>query len=299
MRQSGTKNGHHGGGRATGDMGDAESSDASSSRSWIERVAQVFSGEPSSRRELMDVIQDAARRQIVDNEALSIIDGAMQVSEMQAREIMIPRSQVVFVRADSKPREFLPVVIESQHSRFPVIGDDFDDVKGVLHAKDLLPLALTGDLDDFDLKDHIRRAPVIPESNRDPGGAPRRTACSAPDPDVGVTGPNANVACVVPASFRRPSRLDPTRIDRASSGCSAVAGRAVAATRSTVSAASAAAGGGAVGSVAPTPTSAILASDSPSQTYHASTGTPIMGRGGPVTALEPPVRGRVRHRRTP
>jgi len=147
-------------------MGDADSGDGPGSRSWIERVAQVFSGEPSSRQELMEVIQDAARRRIVDGEALSIIDGAMQVSEMQAREIMIPRSQVVFVRADSRPRELLPVVIESQHSRFPVIGDDFDDVKGVLHAKDLLPLALSGDLDDFDLKDLIRRAPVIPESKR-------------------------------------------------------------------------------------------------------------------------------------
>lgn len=114
----------------------------------------------------MSVIRDAAERSLLDAEALGIIDGAMQVSEMQARDIMIPRAQVVFVRADESPREFLPTVVESQHSRFPVIGEDFDDVKGILHAKDLLPLALARSLDDFRLKDHIRQTPVIPESKR-------------------------------------------------------------------------------------------------------------------------------------
>jgi magnesium and cobalt transporter len=147
-------------------MTDAGSGESSSSRSWIERVAQAFSSEPASRVELMSMIHDAAERSLLDAEALGIIDGAMQVSEMQARDIMIPRAQVVFVRADDSPREFLPVVIDSQHSRFPVIGEDFDDVKGILHAKDLLPLALSQRLDDFRLKDHIRPAPVIPESKR-------------------------------------------------------------------------------------------------------------------------------------
>ena len=147
-------------------MTDAGSGESSSPRSWIERVAQAFSSEPASRVELMSMIHDAAERSLLDAEALGIIDGAMQVSEMQARDIMIPRAQVVFVRADDSPREFLPVVIDSQHSRFPVIGEDFDDVKGILHAKDLLPLALSQRLDDFRLKDHIRPAPVIPESKR-------------------------------------------------------------------------------------------------------------------------------------
>jgi magnesium and cobalt transporter len=147
-------------------MTDAGSSESSSPKSWIERVAQAFSNEPSSRRELMAMIRDAAERSLLDAEALGIIDGAMQVSEMQARDIMIPRSQVVFMRAESTPREFLPVVIESQHSRFPVIGEDFDDVKGILHAKDLLPLALSQRLDDFRLRDHIRPAPIVPESKR-------------------------------------------------------------------------------------------------------------------------------------
>ena len=147
-------------------MGDSELGESTGSRSWLERVAQAFSGEPNSRNELMAIIQDAAERSILDAEALGIIDGAMAVSEMQARDIMIPRAQVVFVRADEKPEQFLPTVIESQHSRFPVIGEDFDDVRGVLHAKDLLPLALSRNLEGFRLKDLIRQAPIIPESKR-------------------------------------------------------------------------------------------------------------------------------------
>ncbi|MCH2098392.1 MAG: magnesium/cobalt efflux protein, partial [Pseudomonadales bacterium] len=128
-------------------MGESEVGESPNSRSWLERVAQVFSGEPTSRNELRAIIQDAADRALLDAEALGIIDGAMAVSEMQARDIMVPRASVVFVRAEESPEEFLPTVIESQHSRFPVIGEDFDDVRGVLHAKDLLPLALTRNLE--------------------------------------------------------------------------------------------------------------------------------------------------------
>ena len=147
-------------------MGESEVGESTNSRSWLERVAQAFSAEPSSRDELMAIVQDAADRSILDAEALGIIDGAMQVSEMQARDIMIPRAQVVFVRADENPDEFLPGVIDSQHSRFPVIGEDFEDVRGVLHAKDLLPLALSRNFDGFRLKDLIRQAPIVPESKR-------------------------------------------------------------------------------------------------------------------------------------
>ncbi len=147
-------------------MGESEVGESPNSRSWLERVAQVFSGEPTSRNELRAIIQDAADRALLDAEALGIIDGAMAVSEMQARDIMVPRASVVFVRAEESPEEFLPTVIESQHSRFPVIGEDFDDVRGVLHAKDLLPLALTRNLEQFRLKDLIRQAPIIPEAKR-------------------------------------------------------------------------------------------------------------------------------------
>jgi len=147
-------------------MAEGDTGDSTGSKSWIERVTQLFSSEPASRQDLMVIIRTAAERSLLDAEALGIIEGALQVSEMQARDIMIPRSQVVFMRVDDTPKDFLPVVIESQHSRFPVIGDDFDDVKGILHAKDLLPLALKDNNDGFKLRELIREAPVIPESKR-------------------------------------------------------------------------------------------------------------------------------------
>jgi magnesium and cobalt transporter len=103
---------------------------------------------------------------LLDSEALSIIEGAMTVSDMQAREIMIPRSQMTVVKLGQLPEEFLPAIIESGHSRFPVIGESPDDVLGILLAKDLLPLALLEKLNRFNLKDLLRPCTAIPESKR-------------------------------------------------------------------------------------------------------------------------------------
>ena len=111
------------------------------------------------------MLRDAADRQLMDGEVLNIIFGALQVSDMQARDIMIPRTQLVYLVDEKAPAELLAKIIDSQHSRFPVIGDDLDDIKGILHAKDLLHLALER-ADDFDIKDWIRPATVIPESKR-------------------------------------------------------------------------------------------------------------------------------------
>ncbi len=135
-------------------------------KTWLEKLGDLFSQEPNDAKELMEVMRDAADRQILDGEALNIIYGALQVSDMHARDIMIPRSQMVHLKADSPPAEFLPIVIESKHSRFPVVGDDLDDIKGILHAKDILPLLLKDDWEDFDIKDCMRPAAVIPESKR-------------------------------------------------------------------------------------------------------------------------------------
>ncbi len=134
-------------------------------RSVLEWLTDLFSDEPNDRSELMEMLRDAADRQLMDGEALNIIFGALQVSDMQARDIMIPRSQLVCLKDDQAPEEMLQRIIESQHSRFPVIGDDLDDIKGILHAKDLLRLALE-EKRDFDIKDWIRPASVIPESKR-------------------------------------------------------------------------------------------------------------------------------------
>lgn len=135
-------------------------------RTLKEWLSDLFSDEPENRGELMEMLRDAADRELMDGEALNIIFGALQVSEMQARDIMIPRSQLVVLEAEKPLQELLEVIIESRHSRFPVIGDDLDDVKGILHAKDLLPLLCGKGPAGFDLKDRIRTAQVIPESKR-------------------------------------------------------------------------------------------------------------------------------------
>ncbi|MGH1485198.1 MAG: HlyC/CorC family transporter [Cellvibrionaceae bacterium] len=134
-------------------------------KSWLERLVATFTSEPQSQEELLEIIRDAAANQLLDQEALGIIQGALGVSDLHAREIMIPRSQMVTVNVEETPEDFLPKVIESGHSRFPVIGENGDDIKGILLAKDLLPLILKGH-DDFTLESAIRQATIIPESKR-------------------------------------------------------------------------------------------------------------------------------------
>jgi magnesium and cobalt transporter len=143
-----------------------EEDPSSDQRGWLERLSQAFTGEPSSRAELVELLRSAEQRALLDSEALSIIEGAMTVSDMQAREIMIPRSQMTVVKLGQLPEEFLPAIIESGHSRFPVIGESPDDVLGILLAKDLLPLALLEKLNRFNLKDLLRPCTAIPESKR-------------------------------------------------------------------------------------------------------------------------------------
>jgi len=150
-------------------MSEDSSSSRQSSRNqdkpWLARLMSGFSSEPKSREDLINIIKDAAANQLLDDEAVSMIEGAIDVQERQVREVMVPRSQMVVVRIDETPQQFLPVVIESAHSRFPVIGESADDVKGILLAKDLLPLILNG-CENFSLQQIIRPASIIPESKR-------------------------------------------------------------------------------------------------------------------------------------
>ncbi|MEO0442547.1 MAG: transporter associated domain-containing protein [Pseudomonadota bacterium] len=134
-------------------------------KSWLERLASSFSSEPQSQEELLEIIRDAASKQLLDQEALGIIQGALGVSNLHAREIMIPRSQMITVNADDSAEHLLTKVTDSGHSRFPVIGENGDDIKGILLAKDLLPLILKGH-DEFSLEAVIRPATIIPESKR-------------------------------------------------------------------------------------------------------------------------------------
>ena len=152
-------------------MSDDSSSSQSSNtrngeRSWLDRLIQNFSSsEPRSREELLQVIREAAINKVVGQEAVEIFEGALSVANLQAREIMVPRSQMVVIKAEEKPSEFLPKMIESGHSRFPVIGESIDDIKGILLAKDLLPILLESS-SDFTLEQRLRPANIIPESKR-------------------------------------------------------------------------------------------------------------------------------------
>ena len=138
----------------------------SSSLSWREKAWLMLTGEPASRDELLLMLRAAEQRGLLDGEALSIIEGALLVSDMQAREIMVPQSQVVFVKLGDDPRKFLHRVIFSGHSRFPVIEDDPNHVIGILLAKDLLPLIGDDRETRFNLRDVLRPSTAIPESKR-------------------------------------------------------------------------------------------------------------------------------------
>ncbi len=138
-------------------------------RTWLDRISQALSSEPQNREELVRLLRDAEKRNLIDVEVLAMIEGALQVGEMQVRDIMIPRAQMVVVQEDVPPEEFVAEVIESGHSRFPVIGDNRDEVRGILLAKDLLAYFAkdTGDTrDGFDMDDAMRPAVFIPESKR-------------------------------------------------------------------------------------------------------------------------------------
>ena len=121
--------------------------------------------EPKDREQLVELLRDAQQRNLLDADALAMIESVMQVSEMQVRDIMIPRAQMAVVSRDLSPEEILPIIVEEGHSRFPVISDSRDEVVGILLAKDLLRYRLDGG-SSFDIKDVMRPAVFIPESKR-------------------------------------------------------------------------------------------------------------------------------------
>lgn len=145
-------------------MADGDSS-SSQEKSWLGKLANVFSSEPQSRDDLALILRAAHEGKVIDQDALEIIEGALNVSDQQVREIMIPRSQMVVIERDAGLENILKLVIDSSHSRFPVIGETADDIVGILLAKELLPLILNG-RENFDLNKVIRPATIIPESKR-------------------------------------------------------------------------------------------------------------------------------------
>ena len=141
-------------------------SDQEDARSWLEKLSDALSGEPGSREELLDILRSSEQRSLLDRDALSIIEGAITVSDKQVREIMIPRAQVVIVRMTQTPEDILHTVIGCGHSRFPVLAGHQEEVVGILLAKDLLPLALKDRPGKFSLRDILRPVTGVPESKR-------------------------------------------------------------------------------------------------------------------------------------
>lgn len=135
-------------------------------RSWIERLGQILQGELKDREQLMVVLNEAQKNNVIDHEAFNMIDGALQVAEMQVRDIMIPRSQMIMLDMESKDDELLATVVVSAHSRFPVVGDNKDEVIGILLAKDLLPQLINSEDKKLNLRDVLRPAVFTPESKR-------------------------------------------------------------------------------------------------------------------------------------
>ena len=144
----------------------SEDRSTSGQKSWLEKLTQAFVHEPKTRQDLLDILREAHQNKLLDNEALAIVEGAIQVADLQVRDIMVPRSQVISIRADQSPREFLPAVISAAHSRYPVVGESLDEIIGVLLAKDLLPLILREEQHGFDIKELLRPATFVPESKR-------------------------------------------------------------------------------------------------------------------------------------
>ena len=134
-------------------------------RSWLERLSLAFSGEPQTRADLIEILRDAQENGLVSTDTLKMLEGALAVSELQVGDIMLPRSQMVSLPADASFMDLMKMVVESGHSRFPVHGEDKDDILGILLAKDLLR-GIVADGGPGQVRELLRPAVLIPEAKR-------------------------------------------------------------------------------------------------------------------------------------
>lgn len=141
------------------------SSNGSAQKSWIDRIKSSFSAEPKSKQDLVEVITDAEQRELIDPQTREMIEGVIGVNELKVRDIMIPRAQMTTIDIGQNVEEFLPVIIETAHSRFPVISEDKDHIEGILLAKDLLRYVFNNE-EQVNLREIIRPAVIVPESKR-------------------------------------------------------------------------------------------------------------------------------------
>jgi magnesium and cobalt transporter len=147
-------------------MSDDRSGNDQDERSWLEKIAHLFSTEPRSRKDLISILAIAEQNEVIDAETHGIMQGALEVANLQVRDVMIPRPQMVCLKSDDDPEAIIRRVIEAGHSRYPVIGDTSDEVLGILLAKDLLSQIFTPEPGNFEILSLLRPATFIPESKR-------------------------------------------------------------------------------------------------------------------------------------
>lgn len=142
------------------------SSRGSAGKSWLERIASIFNAEPQDISDLQEIINEAELRSLIDADTKSMLKGVLEVSSMRARDIMVPRSQMATIDIDDSVADMLPILMENNHSRYPVVNEDKDHIEGILLVKDLLQHALMPNAADLHLRDVLRPAVIIPESKR-------------------------------------------------------------------------------------------------------------------------------------
>ena len=144
-------------------MADADHSE--STKGWLDRIFKFFTGEPQNQKQLLDLLKNLQSHQLFGADEFNMIEGVLRVSDMQVRDIMVPRGQMVVLDHEDSLAEIITRITDCGHSRFPVIDDDKDDVVGILLAKDLLHMSLD-DSEEFEINEYIRPASFIPESKR-------------------------------------------------------------------------------------------------------------------------------------
>ena len=143
---------------------DPGSTNGPAHRSWWDRLGHMFSGEPRNRDELIEELRSAQTNGLLSADTLTMVEGAIKVTELDVDDVMVPRAQIVMLSAEAPLADILAVVVESGHSRFPVHGEDKDEILGILLAKDLLKFF--GSTEPFDIRANLRPAVMIPESMR-------------------------------------------------------------------------------------------------------------------------------------
>jgi magnesium and cobalt transporter len=133
---------------------------------WRGRLTRTLAGGLTERAQLVELLREATKRGLVDTDAMAMVEGALTMAELQARDLMVPRAEMVCIRRDDPLARILPAVIESGHSRFPVVDGDRDDVVGILLAKDLLRAAGAKAAAKFDMREFLRPAVFVPEAKR-------------------------------------------------------------------------------------------------------------------------------------